>query len=143
MGDKWHSFAHGNRDRCGGRDTSKRRESGLSLIEVMVALIILVLVAGGALSFVAQSTRYAAAAQDRVNASILADNLMIEALVSAGVVSEGVETFERDYGGRRWACTRTLTETGIEYLLRIDLSVADAQTGQVLANITTLKELRE
>lgn len=116
-------------------------ERGITLIEVMVALAVLALIASGVLALISQNTRFVIAADDRLSASILADNIMVEQMVRSTPLEEGDETYERDYAGVTWVCTQTVTEVGAGGLLRIDLVVRPKGSSQTLATISTLRAL--
>ena len=111
----------------------------MTLIEVMVALVILALVATSILSMIGQNARFIASAEDRLMASILADNILVERLATLAPLEEGEENYDLEFGGREWACREIVTEVPGVGLLRIDLSVSAKSTEQVLATVTTLK----
>ncbi len=111
----------------------------MTLIEVMVALAVLALVAAGVLSLVSQNSRFIIAAEDRLLASVLADNLLIERLTTIRPLDEGEEVFEEEFSGRLWRCVETVTVIGETGLARIDIEVAAADTEQTLASVTTLR----
>lgn len=115
-----------------------RRQRGMTLVEVLVALLILGMVAGAVLALIGQNTRFVAGAEDQMLAGILADNLMVEALGQEGPLERGVAQAERDFGGRRWLATTTVVETGAGGLVRVEIAVR-AASGQTLAEAITLK----
>jgi len=117
-------------------------QRGMTLIEVMVALVILALVASGVLALVGQNTRFVSAAQDRLIASILADNLMVEELVQAAPPEEGEEMEEHEFAGREWVGVQTTTVIDGASLIRVDIEVKSVETGQVLAVVSTLKAVQ-
>ncbi len=113
---------------------------GMTLIEVMVALAVLALVASGVLALVSQNARFIVAAEDRLMASVLADNLMIERLATIAPLDEGEEIFEEEFSGRLWRCEETITRVGETGLSRIDVKVALVGSEQTLASATTLTD---
>lgn len=117
----------------------RQKARGMTLIEVMVALVILALVATSILSMIGQNARFIASAEDRLMASILADNILVERLATLAPLEEGEENYDLEFGGREWACREIVTEVPGVGLLRIDLSVSAKSTEQVLATVTTLK----
>lgn len=119
--------------------TSPRR--GFTLIEVLVALVILGAVASAAIALISQNTRYVSSAEDRVIASIAADNAMVEAL-SLALVEIGATEKEVNFAGARWAVTRNIAESGVDGVLRVDVSVRRAGAAQTLARATTLRPVR-
>ena len=111
----------------------------MTLVEVMVALVILALVATGVLSLIGQNARFIVAAEDRLTASILADNILVERLATADPLEEGEETYEQEYAGRDWLCREVVTNLEGAGLFRIDLTVSSKTSEQVLASVSTLK----
>ncbi|MEL7487568.1 MAG: type II secretion system minor pseudopilin GspI [Pseudomonadota bacterium] len=122
-----------------GISRRSKQQRGFTLIEVLVALAILALVAGGVLSMISQTTRFIAAAEDQLAASVVADNVMVERLVREQPLEEGEETIELVFAGRNWVYTRTITDTGASGLFRIDIAVRRADSPQILARATTLR----
>ena len=118
-------------------DASSQR--GMTLVEVLVALAILGFVAAAVLSLISQNTRFVAAAEERMIASMLADNLMVEALATATRLEQGVSDGQTEFGGRSWTYSQTVTEIGVTRLVRVDIIVRDSAGRQSLASATTLK----
>jgi len=116
-----------------------KRQSGMTLVEVLVALAIMSAVAAAILALIAQNTRFVAAAEDQMIAGMAADQEMVEALARAAPLDRDVEESDRDFAGRRFKVTRTVTEIGVESLVRIDIVVRDASGRQSLASATTIK----
>ena len=112
-------------------------ERGVTLVETLVALLIMGMVAGAVLALVAQNTRFAAAARDRTYAAIAADNLMVRELVREGPVQIGERTGSTEIAGRALEYRVTITESGIEDLFRVDVDVLNR--GQVAASAVTLR----
>ncbi|MEO0879465.1 MAG: type II secretion system minor pseudopilin GspI [Pseudomonadota bacterium] len=116
-------------------------QKGITLIEVMVALAILAILAGGVLALISQNTRFAIASEERLSASIIADNIMVEQMVRTTPFEEGEEVFERDFDGRTWSCIQTVTNVGAGGLQRIDLTVRPKGSPQILAAVSTLRPI--
>lgn len=116
-----------------------KRQSGMTLVEVLVALAIMSAVAAAILALIAQNTRFVAAAEEQMIAGMAADQEMVEALARAAPLDRGVEESERELAGRRFKVTRTVSETEIAGLVRIDMVVRDASGRQTLASATTIK----
>lgn len=119
-----------------------RNERGFTLIEVLVALVVLGAIASAAIALISQNTRYVAAAESRVIASIVADNAMVEAL-SLALIEAGAVSTETDFAGERWAITREVAAAGVEGILRVDVSVRRAGATQVLARAVTLRPAQQ
>lgn len=116
-----------------------RSAGGLSLIEVLVAIGVLAAVAGGAIAVVGQNTRFLSQAEQRVLAAILCDNLAAEAMARAAPLTRGAETGEISFAGQNWAFDRTVSEAGVEGLVRISIDVRAQGGGATLASVVTLK----
>lgn len=116
----------------------KPGQCGMTLVETLVALVILAGVAIAAYAMVAQSTRFAAAEQERLVAGIVADNQAIEALIRPAPPDQGEETEIIETAGRKWSVKRAVSEAG-EGLLRIEISVMRDTDAQVLARVDALR----
>ncbi len=121
--------------------TAANKQRGITLVETLVALAIMGLVTASILVLVGQNTRFTASAQDRTYASIAADNLMVEALAAPGPVVTGEEFGDINVAAREWRYRKTVAETGVSGLVRIDINVLGEDGDQVLANATTLRKM--
>ena len=109
---------------------------GFTLLEVMVALVIislsLVYVAGS----MAQMIDTTNATRERTYASWIAQNRITE-LRLAGVIPEAGETSgEVDFANTSWAWTAEIEETGIENLFKVDVSVSFAGSDDTIRTVT-------
>lgn len=118
---------------------SARAQSGMMLVEVLVALAILGLVVASIMTLLAQTARFSAAAEDRAIAAIVADNVAVEALATRTTLERGRRDFEIDLGGARWTAAREVAPTAVDGVVRIDVAVRKEAQAQALARITTLK----
>ena len=114
----------------------KRPSSGFTLLEVMVALLIistsLVYVAGS----IGQAVDTANTMRERTYASWIAQNRITE-LRLAGVIPETGETSgEVEYANMQWSWTAEIEETGIENLFKVDVSVGFAGSDNRLHKVT-------
>lgn len=116
-----------------------RRRAGFTLIEVLVALLVLGAVGAAAIALVGQNARFIAASEDRLYASIAADNAMVDAVGGEGVLDRGEVAAEVDFAGRKWTVTRTVSDSGVEGLMRVDIAVRKEKGTQTLARATTLR----
>ncbi|TDK28684.1 type II secretion system protein GspI [Luteimonas aestuarii] len=86
------------------------RQSGFSLIELLVAMAVFALVVLALLNLSGESTRTAAHVEERVLAGIVAQNLAAEAMLleprALATPAAGVE----ELGGRRWRWLREPSE---------------------------------
>lgn len=114
---------------------------GFTLLEVMVALAIVAL---GMMAVHAQLYRYtvgAAIIENKVLASWIASNRIAELSVAPQWPPFGETTDEVDYARRVWVWRARISETPVENLRRVDVSVALAdQPEQVLHSVSGLLE---
>lgn len=96
---------------------------GFSLVEMLVALAVFALAAMALVHLAGENTRAAFAAEERVLAGVVADNLAVDAMVdpapAAGSNAQGVA----QSAGRHWRWTRRSQATGGNDLVRIDIAV--------------------
>lgn len=117
----------------------RRADPGFSLIEMLVALAVFSLAVLALLNLSGQSTRSAALVEEQVLAGMVADNRAVEAMVldmaSLAAAGEGEETL----GGRAWQWTRTLSETPVAELVRVDIEVRPLPEDRVAASISVFR----
>jgi general secretion pathway protein I len=108
----------------GKRSTSMTgRSSGFTLIEVMVALVIVAL---GMTAVHAQLGRYASTAtimEEKTLASWIAANKLTELGIAPSWPELGNDEEEIEFAGRYWLCRTEVTETEVENLRRVDISI--------------------
>jgi general secretion pathway protein I len=105
---------------------SKRsdRSGGFTLIEVMVALAIVGLSLGAVAASVSQMVDAATTMRERTYGSWIAQNKIAE-LRLANVVPEVSDTSgELEFAGLEWAWRANISETGVENLYRVDVSIS-------------------
>ena len=117
------------------------KQRGITLIETLVALAIMGLTTAATLVLVGQNTRFAAQANERAYASIAADNLMVEALALTGPIETGVEEGAIVVADRNYNFTKTIVETGVSQLIRIDIEIS-SPSGQALSRAQTLRRVQ-
>ena len=121
--------------------TSRSQAQGFTLLEVMVALAIVAL---GMMAVHAQLNRYAVGAaiiENKVLASWIASNRIAELSVAPQWPPLGETRDEVDYAGRSWTWRAQVSETPVENLRRIDVSVSLAdEPGQVIHTVSGLLE---
>ena len=110
--------------------------TGFTLIEVMVALVIVSLSLAAVAASMGQMIDTANTMRDRTFASWIAQNQIAE-LRLAGVIPEvGESNGEVDYANTTWAWTADISETGVENLLKIEVTVSYAGVDQPVRQVT-------
>lgn len=121
------------------RPAISRRQHGMTLVEVLVALAIVSAVAASIMVLIAQNTRFVAASESQLLAGIAVDKVLVDALARVDNLDRGVDQEEVEVGGHVFFVTKTVTDLGVEKLVRIDIAVSDREGGQTLASATTIK----
>lgn len=116
----------------------RRSQRGLTLVETLVAMAILAGVTIAAFALLSQGANFAASERDRLAASILADNLMVEEFLKVTPPDIGEDTGAVEFGGRLFEWSRIVSDSG-EDLRRIQLTVRLQGSPQTLARIDTLR----
>jgi general secretion pathway protein I len=99
------------------------RQTGFTLIEAMVALVIVAL---GMMAVNTQLNRYAANAayvEQKTLASWIATNKLTELSVAATWPSVGDYAEDVEFAGQQWRCDIEVSETPVANLHRVDVSV--------------------
>ncbi|MFO1427525.1 MAG: type II secretion system minor pseudopilin GspI [Steroidobacteraceae bacterium] len=99
------------------------RARGFTLIEVLVALVIVAAGAAAvlaALSSAATSTSYL---RDKTFAQWIADNRMSETRLASTAPATGTRSGDVEFGGQRWQWQQRITDTEFPGVRRIDVSV--------------------
>lgn len=117
---------------------SKRRQSGMTLIEVLVAFAILSGIALSVLTLVGQNAQYMLTAEEKLLASIAADNLLTNDLARLETPSAGESEGAVSVAERSFAFKRTVVEIGANAVL-IDYELSREGSAQTLARASALK----
>lgn len=116
----------------------RRRASGFTLIEVLAALVIVALGMLGVIEAVTLTARNGTYLRDKTLAHWIAMNLITERrlLPEAPPVAESSDEIE--FAGQRWRWSMKVTQTQVESLRRMDVSVRpyDADESSSLATVT-------
>jgi general secretion pathway protein I len=116
--------------------TARRLGTGFTLIEVMVALVIVSLALAGVAASMGQMIDTANTMRDRTFASWIAQNQIAEMRL-AGVIPEvGESSDEVDYANTTWLWTANVSETGVENLLKVEVSVSYAGSDDRIRQVT-------
>jgi general secretion pathway protein I len=116
--------------------TLRTRYTGFTLIEVMVALVIVSLALAGVAASMGQMIDTANTMRDRTFASWIAQNKITEMRL-AGVIPEvGESSGDVDFANATWSWTANVSETGVENLLKVDVTVSYAGFDQPVWQVT-------
>lgn len=101
-------------------------QHGFTLIEVMVAMMVIALGIGALLSTLTNSANLVNQLRDRSFAEWIAFNQISDARLSSTPPSVGTTSGEVDYAGTRWLWRQEVVDPGAAGMLRINVSVAHA-----------------
>ena len=113
-----------------------RRQRGFTLIEVMVALVIVALALAAVAASMGQMIDTANTMRERTFASWIAQNKIAEMRL-AGVMPEvGESDGEVDFANTAWSWTADVSETGVENLMKVDVTVYYAGFDDPIRQVT-------
>ena len=118
----------------------RRRGSprGFTLIEVLAALVIVALGMLGVIQAVTQTARNGTYLREKTLAHWIAMNVITERRLLAAPPDVAESSDDVEFAGQRWRWTMTVTQTEVESLRRMDVSVrpADRPEGDALVTVT-------
>ena len=117
-------------------------EAGFTLIELLVALAVFSLAVLALLNVSGENVRTAGAIESRVLAGVVADNRAVEVLTSPVPPAPGLASGQEAAGGRLWRWSRLVTPTPDPDLLRVDITVGEADGRGTLAAVTLFRGRR-
>ena len=111
---------------------------GFTLIEVLAALVIVALGMLGVIQAVTQTARNGTYLREKTLAHWIAMNVITERRLLAAPPEVSEASDEVDFAGQRWRWTMQVTQTEVESLRRMDVSVrpADRPDGEALVTVT-------
>jgi general secretion pathway protein I len=117
---------------------SPRRGAGFTLIEVVVALAIVAIGMSAAILAVGQTASDSTYLRDKTLAHWVAMNRLTEVRLQGKAPAVDETSDEVEMAGRKWHWTMTVTQTPVQTMQRIDISVrpAEAPEGSSLAFVT-------
>lgn len=120
-------------------ETQRTPQRGVTLVETLVALAVMGFIISSLLVLVGQNTRFASAMAQKNLAAIAADNLMVEALILPKAFELGEEDGATEVAGQSMTYHRVTAQTGVDGVVRLEVSVMDFESGQVLARASTMR----
>ncbi|MEX0977085.1 MAG: type II secretion system minor pseudopilin GspI [Woeseia sp.] len=113
-----------------------RRVRAFTLVEVLVALAIAALALSAVAAAVSQMVDAASSMRERTFAAWIAQNQITELRLS-NVQPEVTETSgDVEYAGREWTWVATISETGVENLFRVDVSISAIDSDDVIRTVS-------
>lgn len=112
------------------------RCKGFTLIEVMVALSIVALSLTAVAASMVQMIDAANTMRDRTYASWIAQNKITEIRLAADSPEVSASSGEVDYANTTWEWRAVVSDTGVEDLFRIDVSVTLAGSEDIIRSVT-------
>lgn len=110
--------------------------AGFTLIEVMVSLVIVAIALTGISVTMGGMLNTATTLRDRTYASWIAQNKIVEIRAAGAYPEVGESTGEVDYANSEWEWRAVIAETGVEDLLRIDVTVSHAGDDNPIRTVT-------
>jgi len=116
----------------------RRRSAGFTLIEVLAALVIVALGMLGVIEAVTQTARNGTYMREKTLAHWIAMNVITERRLHASPPDVGESSDDVEFAGERWHWTMRVSQTQVESLVRMDVSVraADAAKDTSLTTVT-------
>ncbi len=118
------------------RGARQRPVQGFTLVEVMVALAIIGLSLLAVAAKMGQMIDTANVMRERTYASWIAQNKIAELRLANVLPEVSSSSGEVDYAGSEWGWRAVVSETGVENLFRVDVSVSYAGSDDVIRTVT-------
>jgi len=121
-----------------GRPHCPVRARGFTLIEVLAALVIVALGMLGVIQAVSQTARNGTYLREKTLAHWIAMNAITERRLLPAPPEVGESSDDVEFAGQRWRWTLRVSQTEVESLRRMDVSVrpADRPDDEALATVT-------
>ena len=113
-----------------------RSERGFTLIEVMVALTIVALSLTAIAATMNQMIDAANTMRDRTYASWIAQNKITEMRLSGAIPEVSTTNGELEYARTDWEWSAVVSESGVENLMRVDVSVSHLGSDYIVRTVT-------
>ena len=112
------------------------RSRGFTLLEVLVALIIVAFSLTALAASMNQMIDAATSMRDRTYASWMAQNKITEIRLANIIPDVATTSGELEYGNANWEWRAVVSETGIENFRRIDVSISHSGEDYVIRTVT-------
>lgn len=112
------------------------RWRGFTLIEVLVALLILALALVAAAETMGRMLTNATLMRERSYASWIAQNRIVQMRAEGVIPEPGTDDGEVEFAHSVWTWTTVVAETGIENLMRVDVSVSRPGEAGTIRTVT-------
>tara|TARA_B100000959_G_scaffold287483_1_gene372710 strand:- start:211 stop:615 length:405 start_codon:yes stop_codon:yes gene_type:complete len=112
------------------------RNHGFTLIEVLVALAIVAIALGTIIAITSQDIMRVDSMQKRMFANWIAQNKLAENRLNNIKNSVGTEDGSITYAGSEWTWEIITSKSGIENLLRMDVTVSNANNDTSIRKLT-------
>ena len=119
-------------------DKNVRSSRGFTLIEVLVALAIAAMGLAAVLGVVTNASRNSVYLREKTLATWIGLNRVTELRLATAFPDVSRTEGDVDFADGKWRWRQTITETGIEGMRRIDITVrlADASDGTAVATVS-------
>lgn len=118
------------------RMSETTRNAGFTLVEVMVSLVIVALALATMSVTMGRMLDNATTMRDRTYASWIAQNKIVEMRAAGTIPETGVTSGETEFALGVWTWEATVSETGVENLLRIDVAVSRPGAAYMIKTVT-------
>jgi len=112
------------------------RQSGFTLVEVLVALMIVAIALTTVTVTMGRMLSNANLMRDRTYASWIAQNRITQIRAEGTIPDLGRTNGDVEFAGGEWDWEAVVSETGIENLLRIDVTVSYAGADEAIRTVT-------
>ncbi|MBT8080769.1 MAG: type II secretion system minor pseudopilin GspI [Gammaproteobacteria bacterium] len=118
------------------RPSERPQQTGFTLIEVMVALVIVSIGLAAVGASVSQMVDAATTIQQRTYASWIAQNRIAEMRLENIIPEVDTSSGEVRYANTDWTWRADVSETGVENLFRVDVEVSLAGSDDTIRTVT-------
>ena len=116
--------------------SARKRTKGFTLLEVMVSLFIVALSLTAVTTSMSQMIKASHSMRDRTYASWIAQNRITELRLAVVTPDVGSSSGEVEYANADWAWRAIVSETGVDDLYRVDVSVSMAGSEDIIRTVT-------